>query len=122
MSQTLITELGRIMRVTVLYGGPSAEREVSLISGKAVIDGLRTMGHDVFASGRLARPISPASTSPPTCLPRPARRSSARAASFRRSSSSAASLRRQRLERVAARHGQGRDQARLGTGGLPTPP
>jgi D-alanine-D-alanine ligase len=38
------------MRITVLYGGPSAEREVSLISGKAVIDGLRSMGHDVFAS------------------------------------------------------------------------
>src|SRR6185503_11259817 len=38
------------MKVTVLYGGPSAEREVSLVSGKAVIDGLRSMGHDVFAS------------------------------------------------------------------------
>ncbi|HEV2295180.1 MAG TPA: D-alanine--D-alanine ligase [Tepidisphaeraceae bacterium] len=38
------------MRVTVLYGGPSAEREVSLVSGTAVIEGLRSMGHDVFAS------------------------------------------------------------------------
>jgi D-alanine-D-alanine ligase len=38
------------MKVTVLYGGPSAEREVSLVSGKAVIDGLKSMGHDVFAS------------------------------------------------------------------------
>jgi D-alanine-D-alanine ligase len=38
------------MRITVLYGGPSAEREVSLVSGKAVIDALRGMGHDVFAS------------------------------------------------------------------------
>src|SRR3954470_6190161 len=38
------------MKVTVLYGGPSAEREISLISGKAVIDGLKSMGHDVFAS------------------------------------------------------------------------
>ena len=38
------------MKVTVLYGGPSAEREVSLVSGKAVIDGLRSMGHDVFPS------------------------------------------------------------------------
>jgi D-alanine-D-alanine ligase len=38
------------MKVTVLYGGPSAEREVSLVSGKAVIDGLRSMGHDVFGS------------------------------------------------------------------------
>src|SRR5205085_3471489 len=38
------------MRVTVLYGGPSAEREVSLVSGKAVIDGLTSMGHEVFGS------------------------------------------------------------------------
>lgn len=38
------------MKVTVLYGGPSAEREVSLVSGKAVIEGLRLMGHDVFPS------------------------------------------------------------------------
>jgi len=38
------------MKVTVLYGGPSAEREVSLVSGKAVIEGLRSMGHEVFAS------------------------------------------------------------------------
>src|SRR5688572_3637008 len=38
------------MKITVLYGGPSAEREVSLVSGRAVIDGLRRMGHDVFPS------------------------------------------------------------------------
>src|ERR1041384_6693028 len=38
------------MKVTVLFGGPSAEREVSLVSGQAVIDGLREMGHDVFGS------------------------------------------------------------------------
>ncbi|MGD0540387.1 MAG: D-alanine--D-alanine ligase [Tepidisphaeraceae bacterium] len=38
------------MKITVLYGGPSAEREVSLVSGRAVIDALRGMGHDVFAS------------------------------------------------------------------------
>ncbi len=38
------------MNVTVLYGGPSAEREVSLVSGKAVIDGLSSMGHVVFDS------------------------------------------------------------------------
>jgi D-alanine-D-alanine ligase len=38
------------MKITVLYGGPSAEREVSLVSGKAVIDGLKSMGHEVFAS------------------------------------------------------------------------
>lgn len=38
------------MRITVLRGGPSAEREISLISGKAVADGLRQAGHDVFES------------------------------------------------------------------------
>jgi D-alanine-D-alanine ligase len=38
------------VKVTVLFGGPSAEREVSLVSGKAVIDALRGVGHDVFAS------------------------------------------------------------------------
>ena len=38
------------MKVTVLYGGPSAEREVSLVSGKAVIAGLTSMGHEVFGS------------------------------------------------------------------------
>lgn len=35
------------MKVTVLYGGPSAEREVSLVSGKAVAQGLREAGHTV---------------------------------------------------------------------------
>ena len=38
------------MKVTVLYGGPSAEREVSLVSGRAVIEGLKSMGHEVFGS------------------------------------------------------------------------
>ena len=38
------------MRVTVLLGGPSAEREVSLVSGGAVRAGLREAGHEVFES------------------------------------------------------------------------
>ena len=38
------------MKVTVLYGGPSAEREISLVSGRAVIDALRCVGHEVFPS------------------------------------------------------------------------
>ena len=38
------------MKVTVLFGGPSSEREVSLVSGKAVIDGLKAAGHEVFGS------------------------------------------------------------------------
>src|SRR4051812_15498498 len=38
------------MKVTVLFGGPSDEREISLISGRAVIDALEEAGHDVFPS------------------------------------------------------------------------
>jgi len=38
------------MKVTVLFGGPSAEREVSLVSGRSVIDGLKKSGHDVYPS------------------------------------------------------------------------
>ena len=38
------------MRVTVLRGGPSSEREISLIGGAAVAKGLRDAGHDVFES------------------------------------------------------------------------
>jgi len=38
------------MKITVLLGGPSAEREVSLVSGAAVARGLREVGHEVFES------------------------------------------------------------------------
>lgn len=38
------------MRITVLRGGPSNEREVSLKSGAAVAEALRKAGHDVFES------------------------------------------------------------------------
>jgi D-alanine-D-alanine ligase len=38
------------MKVTVLFGGPSAEREVSLVSGRSVIEGLKSAGHDVYPS------------------------------------------------------------------------
>jgi D-alanine-D-alanine ligase len=38
------------MNVTVLFGGPSSEREVSLVSGAAVIKALREVGHTVFES------------------------------------------------------------------------
>lgn len=51
------------MKVTVLFGGPSAERTVSLVSGRAVIEGLKAAGHDVFASD-----ISPSDLE---CLKRP---------------------------------------------------
>ncbi len=38
------------MNITVLYGGPSVEREVSLVSGQAVVDALRSLAHTVFPS------------------------------------------------------------------------
>ena len=53
------------MRVTVLYGGPSAEREVSLVSGKAVIEGSSPLGMRCLAA-TFRRPICRASIIPPT--------------------------------------------------------
>jgi D-alanine-D-alanine ligase len=38
------------LRVTLLAGGPSAEREISLDSGRAIADALRQRDHDVFVS------------------------------------------------------------------------
>jgi D-alanine-D-alanine ligase len=38
----------RELRITVLRGGPGAERDISLASGKAVAAALRHRGHDVF--------------------------------------------------------------------------
>lgn len=43
-------QTGRQLHVTVLLGGPSAERAVSIQSGRAIIDGLRKRGHEVFES------------------------------------------------------------------------
>ncbi|MEX2630107.1 MAG: D-alanine--D-alanine ligase [Tistlia sp.] len=37
------------LRVAVLYGGFSAEREVSLVSGKACLEALSTLGHEAVA-------------------------------------------------------------------------
>ena len=36
------------LNITVMLGGPSAEREVSLRSGAAVAAALRSLGHQVF--------------------------------------------------------------------------
>jgi D-alanine-D-alanine ligase len=36
------------LRITVLRGGPGAERDISLASGKAVAEALRHRGHNVF--------------------------------------------------------------------------
>lgn len=52
------------LRVTVLLGGPSAEREVSLRSGAAVATALRSLGHDVMEvdphDGQLTLPAATA--------------------------------------------------------------
>ncbi len=40
----------RLLKITVLSGGPSAEREVSLKSGQAVAGALRSLGHEVTLS------------------------------------------------------------------------
>lgn len=37
------------MRITVLMGGTTAERDVSLASGREVVNALRALGHDVVA-------------------------------------------------------------------------
>ena len=37
------------MKIAILYGGNSAEREVSLSSGNAIIDACNILGHDVVA-------------------------------------------------------------------------
>ncbi len=54
----------RTLRITVLAGGPSAEREVSLLSGAAIADALRRRGHDVLLAdarpGQLAALDQPA--------------------------------------------------------------
>lgn len=39
--------MGNRMRIAVLMGGPSSEREVSLRSGAAVVEALTQVGHDV---------------------------------------------------------------------------
>ena len=40
--------MSRFGKVAVLMGGPSAEREISLISGKAVLEALRSKGVDAY--------------------------------------------------------------------------
>lgn len=47
-SQPTPNDPRRRLRVTVLCGGPSAEREISLASGRAVAEALRQRGHEVF--------------------------------------------------------------------------
>ena len=53
------------LTITVLLGGPSAEREVSLRTGQAVARALRSIGHEVHEVDPV--PSLPALPSP--CLP-----------------------------------------------------
>ena len=39
--------MSKLLHITVMLGGPSAEREVSLRSGHAVAAALRSLGHAV---------------------------------------------------------------------------
>ncbi len=48
MTASMSSTTRKKLRVTVLAGGPSAERNVSLASGQAVAEALRRRGHDVF--------------------------------------------------------------------------
>lgn len=49
-------------KVAVLLGGHSAEREVSLKSGKAVLNALLELGHDAFAFDPSERPLAELAT------------------------------------------------------------
>lgn len=49
-TSAMTTDTSKKLRVTVLAGGPSAEREISLASGGAVAEALRRRGHDVFVA------------------------------------------------------------------------
>ena len=45
-------------KVAVLFGGPSSEREISLMSGQAVLQALRSQGVDAHAFDPATRPLS----------------------------------------------------------------
>jgi D-alanine-D-alanine ligase len=51
------------LKIAVMLGGPSAEREVSLRSGAAVVKALRSLGHDVYEVDPGAKVESPAPVS-----------------------------------------------------------
>jgi len=48
---------GEFGRVAVLYGGDSSEREISLLSGNAVLEGLRRRGVDAHPFDPRDRPL-----------------------------------------------------------------
>src|ERR1017187_6239936 len=57
-SKSAISVVKGILDITVLMGGPSSEREVSLLSGEAIASALERNGHKVARSD-----ISPADVS-----------------------------------------------------------
>ncbi|HKO87954.1 MAG TPA: D-alanine--D-alanine ligase [Burkholderiales bacterium] len=50
--------MNRMGKVAVLLGGPSSEREISLMSGQAVLQALRSQGVDAHAFDPAARPLA----------------------------------------------------------------
>jgi len=54
----VVDDVNKLGRVAVLLGGKSAERPISLISGKAVLDALRQAGVNAEAFDPAERPIS----------------------------------------------------------------
>lgn len=53
-----VMDVRRFGRVAVLFGGTSAERQISLISGKAVLDALQAAGVDAVAFDPAERPVA----------------------------------------------------------------
>ncbi|WAT00169.1 D-alanine--D-alanine ligase [Rouxiella chamberiensis] len=58
MSNAINTQSGKADKVAVLFGGTSAEREVSLQSGAAVLAGLRESGIDAHAVDTKTFPVT----------------------------------------------------------------
>src|SRR5216110_1835271 len=52
------TAAGEFGRVAVLFGGDSSEREISLLSGNAVLDALKRRGVDAHAFDPRDAPLS----------------------------------------------------------------
>ena len=58
MSKQQLTSTNTYGKVAVMFGGTSAEREVSLNSGQAVLDGLLSLGVDAYAFDPAAQPLT----------------------------------------------------------------
>ncbi|HEY2465930.1 MAG TPA: hypothetical protein VGI32_17855 [Steroidobacteraceae bacterium] len=47
------------LKIAVLFGGTSEERDVSIASAAQIIPGLRQLGHEVFAVDTASRRLAP---------------------------------------------------------------